>query len=67
MAKGDIGEGTGVSHISFDAEHDLLFNVGRGDSYVQYWQFDKGSPRMITPLDQYMGGTSQKAFCWMPK
>lgn len=67
MAKGDINDGTGVSHIEFDKEHDLLFNVGRGDSFIQYWQFDKSSPRMMTPLDTYNGGSSQKAFTWMPK
>lgn len=67
LAKGDIADGTGVSHIDFDREHDLLFNVGRGDSFIQYWQFDKSSPRMMTPLDKFSGGTSQKAFTWMPK
>ena len=67
MAKGDIQDGTGVSHIEFDREHDLLFNVGRGDSYIQYWQFDKSSPRMMTPLDKWVSPNSCKAFTWMPK
>ena len=67
MAKGDIMDGTGVSHIEFDREHDLLFNVGRGDSFIQYWQFDKSAPRMMTPLDSWRSSTSQKAFTWLPK
>jgi len=67
LAKGDITDGTGVSHIDFDREHDLLFNVGRGDSFIQYWQFDRTSPRIMTPLDTYNGGSSQKGFTWMPK
>lgn len=62
-----MGDGTGVSHIDFDREHDLLFNVGRGDSIIKYWQFDRSAPRMMTPLDQYSTGTATKAFCWLPK
>ena len=67
MAKGDIQDGTGVSHIHFDREHELLFNVGRGDSYVQYWQYDRSAPRMMTPLDTWRSSSSTKAFTWLPK
>ena len=67
MAKGDMGEGTGISHITYDREHDLLFNAGRGDSSIKFWQFDRSAPRMMTPLDSYMGGSATKAFSWLPK
>lgn len=67
MAKGEMGDGTGVSHIDYDQEHDLLFNVGRGDSSIKFWQFDRSAPRMMTPLDSYSTGTATKAFTWLPK
>lgn len=67
MAKGDITDGTGVSHIEFDREHELLFNVGRGDSYISFWQYDRSAPRMMTPLDSWRCNNSQKAFTWLPK
>ena len=34
IAKGDIHDGSGISYIDFDREHNLLFCVGRGESHI---------------------------------
>jgi hypothetical protein len=44
-----------------------MFIVGRGDSYISYYQFDKSAPNMMTPLDSWRHSSPQKAFTWMPK
>ena len=67
LAKADVPDGTGIQHIDFDREHNLLFTAGRGDSQIEFFQINKGALKIITYLDAYRAKGASKAFCWMPK
>ena len=45
----------------------MLFSVGRGDSAIEYFQFDRTASKILTYLDSHRAKNAQKAFCWLPK
>lgn len=58
---------TGVSHMHFDSEHELLYISGRGESKVEYYQYDSNNPQHLTYLDAYQTSETTKAFTFVPK
>jgi len=62
-----LAQQTGVSHLHFDVEHELLFIAGRGESKVEYYQYDSNNPQHLTYLDSYQTPETTKVFTFVPK
>jgi len=48
-----LSQQTGSSHLHFDVEHELLFIAGRGESKIEYYQYNSSNPQHLTYLDSY--------------
>lgn len=48
-----LAHSTGAPHLHFDPEHELLFIYGRGESKIEYYQYDANNPQYLTYLDCY--------------
>ena len=67
IATGGLPEGSGIPHIYFDREHGLLYNSGRGDGSIQFFQYSESIPGMVAFLGKFSHGQACKSFCILPK
>ena len=69
ISTGPLIEGSGVSYIWYDRAYSKLIVVGRGDPCVAYYDFNRGSPEMLTHLQNFVfaGSVTSKGFALAPK
>ena len=67
LASGYLNDGTGIPHIYFDREHGILYNSGRGDGSIQFFQYSESIPGMVAFLGKFSHGQACKSFCLLPK
>lgn len=44
-----------------------MYNSGRGDGSIQFFQYDTATPGLITPLGKFSHGQACKSFTMLPK
>jgi len=67
LASGPLSEGSGIPHLYFDREHKLMYNAGRGDGSIQFFQYDTSIPGLVAFLGKFSHGQACKSFCMLPK
>jgi len=67
IATGELPDGSGTPHIYFDREHGLLYNSGRGDGSIQFFQYSESIPGMVAFLGKFSHGQACKSFSILPK
>lgn len=67
IATGGLPEGSGIPHIYYDCEHELLYNSGRGDGSIQFFQYSEQIPNKVAFLGKFSHGQACKSFSLLPK
>lgn len=57
-----------MGHITFDREHNLLYNAGRGERVVTVFAYNPETPQSpLIPLVDFQGAAPQKGYSQLPK
>jgi hypothetical protein len=60
-----LGDGTGVAHLHFDREHNVLFTTGKGESKTSMYLYESGHP--LAFISEYCSSAPTKGITFMPK
>lgn len=63
--RGPLGDGTGVAHLHFDKEHNLLFTTGKGESKTSMYLYESGHP--LAFISEHCSSAPTKGITFMPK
>lgn len=65
--RGKLGNGSGVAHLYFDQQHQILYSAPRGDMAIQIYQYSSALPENLLHLYDQLGTSPTKGFSIMPK
>lgn len=67
LSMGPLGESTGVSMITYDAEHKILYAVGKGDQEIEFYSYDSSKPQLFNLSSRWTMSDNTKAFSFLGK
>lgn len=65
VTRGPLGDGTGVVHLHFDREHNLLFTSGKGESKTSIFLYQSGHP--LAFISEFGSSLPTKGITFLPK
>ena len=67
VAQGSYSDGIGVTHLTCDHDHSVVYAHHRGEMQITVWKYNTASPSHMVPLETHTSPEPVKCFGVMPK